>query len=239
MVMDMKKLLASVLCIVYVLAALTACDNDNSETTTNISDTDMFGISVSSTEEESELIAFADKISSAFQKEDIKALNELIASDSLTWVSLYGGAAYVETSAVKNKGELFFSNGKLMQKSPEVVPPEVDLDIKSQIFGKSSAEFRTADEKEGFLEYIDWSKADSDYMQAHFHAFYNELAWIVDRPVNENGWVVYKLCNNTYIYTNGIGWYEETFSSRVFAGKLFVIKRNGGNLGIVAYIDAK
>lgn len=237
MVIIVKKRILSVLCAVFVVFIVTACD-DNSDAS-NVSETDMFGISGSQTEEATELIDFADKISKSFKNEDIKSFNSLIESDSLTWISLYGGAAYVETSAVKNKSEFFFDNGKLMQNSPEVVPPEVDLGIKSELFGDSSAEFRTADEKEGLLENLDWSKADCDYMQAHFHAYYDELAWVVDRPVNENGWVIYKLSNDTYIYTNGIGWYDDTYSSRVFAGQLFVIKRNGDNLGIVAFINAK
>lgn len=219
-----------------MIFTLLACDKDTEPS--NVSETGMFGISDSQTEEETELIDFVEKISTAFQKEDIKTFNALIESESLPWISLYGGAAYVETATVKDKSEFFFDDGNLMQKSPEVVPPEVDLGIKSELFGDSSAEIRTADEKEGFLENLDWSKVDCDYMQAHFHSYYDELAWIVDRPVNENGWVVYKLYNDTYIYTNGIGWYDDTFSSRVFAGQLFVIKRNGDKLGIVAFIDA-
>lgn len=236
LVIVVKKQVLFALCAVFMIFTLVACDKDSDSS--NISQTDTVGISDSQTEE-AELMDFAGKISVAFQREDIKAFNELIESNSLTWVSLYGGAAYVETSAVKDKSEFFFDSGSLMQNSTEAVPPKVDLELKSKMFGDSAAEFRVADEKQGFLESLDWSKADCDYMQAHFHAYYDELAWTVDRPVDENGWVIYKLSNDTYIYTNGIGWYDDTFSARVFAGQLFVIKRNGDKLGIVAFINAK
>jgi len=106
------------------------------------------------------------------------------------------------------------------------------------MLGEDTPEFVVADEPD-FLENIDWSKADYDYMTAHFHAFYDQMAWMCENSAEGEGWVIYKLSNDTYLYSNGYSWYSDEWSARVFVRQSFVIKRVGEDLKIVAFINAK
>ena len=93
--------------------------------------------------------------------------------------------------------------------------------------------------KEGFIEHIDWSKADYDYLAAHFFSYYDQLVWNCANSSDDNGWVIYKLFDNTYLYSNTFAWYSEDWQARVLVGQTFVIKRINNEYKIVAFIDAK
>ena len=125
-----------------------------------------------------------------------------------------------------------------MYNDSQVNPPEVKTGLNAEMFDKARYIYKLTEQKEGLLENIDWDKADKDYLTAHFHAFYDQMAWIIDEW-NINNWVVYKLTNDTYLYSKGYSSYSEGWGARVFVGQSFVIKHDGDNYGIVAYIDAK
>ena len=125
-----------------------------------------------------------------------------------------------------------------MYNDPEVNPPEIEVGLDVEIFGEAENKYLLTEQKEGFLENIDWDKADHDYLTAHFHAFYDQMAWLIDEWSLDR-WVVYKLSNDSYLYSKSYSCYSDGWGARVFIGHSFVIKRVDGDLKIVAFIDAK
>lgn len=188
--------------------------------------------------EEQQIAVFTAKIHVALAGNNEKTFTKLIATDKFNVVTVYGGEGVVYSVAHQNKDHLKIEDGELIYNDPQVNPPDVKTGLNAEMFDKAQYIYKLTEQKEGLLENIDWDKADKDYLTAHFYSFYDQMAWLIDEWGFDN-WVVYKLSNNTYLYTKGYSCYSEGWGARVFVGQSFVIKRDGDNFGIVAYIDAK
>ena len=188
--------------------------------------------------EEQQLADFTAQILAAFKANDANAFTSLIATGKFNIVTLYGGEGVVYSVAHQNKDELKIKDGELIYNDPQVNPPEVKMGLNTEMLNQGQFEYNLDDQKEGILEHIDWDNADKDYLTAHFHAFYDQMAWLIDEW-NMDNWVVYKLTNDTYLCSKSYSCYSEGWMARVFVGQSFVIKRDGDNYGIVAYIEAK
>lgn len=239
-----KKKIISLLLAICMLFTLAACGETNEDSLLSNSDepidepidepvyfTPLPGDS------EDQLPYFIALIFYAFETNDADAFAELIATDNLNIVTVYGGEGVVDRVAHQNKDELTIKDGELIYNDPQVNPPEVETGLNAEMLNYGNFEYNYNECKEGFLEYIDWDNADKDYLTAHFHAFYDQMAWFIDEWSMDN-WLVYKLSNDTYLYSKSYSYYSEGWNARVFTGQSFVIKRNGDDYGIVAYIDA-
>lgn len=187
---------------------------------------------------EDQLPYFIAQIFYAFDTNDADAFADLIATDKFNIITVYGGEGVVDRVAHQHKDQLTIKDGELIYNDPHVNPPEVETGLNAEMLNYGNFEYNYNEFKEGFLEHIDWDNADKDYLTAHFHAFYDQMAWLIDEW-NMDKWVVYKLSNDTYLYSKSYSFYSEGWGGRVFTGQSFVIKRDGDNYGIVAYIDAK
>ena len=181
----------------------------------------------------------SDTLAFAFENNNIDSFNQLITSDGLYVISLYGGMGIVETSSKIQLSLLQIKDGILMTKDdPAVDPPEQELGITSEAFNSKSTKFSHVSE-EGIIENIDWNDMDYDYLTAHFNDIYFQLVWICENSQSENGWIFYKLPNDTYIYSNGHSWFSKNWNSRVFEGQSFVLKLIDNDYKIVAFINTK
>lgn len=189
-------------------------------------------------QEEQQIAVFTAKIHVALAGNNEKTFKKLIATDKFNVVTVYGGEGVVYSVAHQNKDHLKIKDGELIYSDSQVNPPDVYVNLNAEMFDKAEYKYRLTEQKEGLLENIDWDNTDKDYLTAHFYSFYDQMAWLIDEW-NLNDWIVYKLSNNTYLYTKGYSCYSEDWGARVFVGQSFVINRDGDNYGIVAYIDAK
>jgi len=153
--------------------------------------------------------------------------NDLIDSDNLPWVIVYGGENVVQAVSLKLKAEFSIKNGKLYQTMPEVEPPEAETGLSVDMFNDESPVFKLAENKDSFLENLDWNNVSYDYLTAYFRQFYDNFASTIDKPATENGWAIYRMSENLYLYSNGKSWFDNAWNSRVYVGQTFVIKRSG------------
>lgn len=241
-----EKNYAVLFLLMCMMLILTACDDNNSvdnpatESVPSVSDIVFASDNAEETinPEEQQIAVFTAKIHIALNANDANSFANLITTDKFNVVTIYGGEGVVDRVAHQNKDELTINDGELIYNDPQVNPPEVETGINAEMLNYGNFEYNYNECKEGFLEYIDWDNADKDYLTAHFHAFYDQMAWLIDEW-NMDKWVVYKLTNDTYLYSKSYSFYSEGWGARVFTGQSFVIKRDGDNYGIVAYIDAK
>ena len=240
----------SILCVVLMMiSTLSACGKDEkSLVERDVNDegiTSSISDEISSDEvQEAEnryinLTTFVNAISKTFKENDINSLKNMTSDDGLCIVSLYGGMAVLDGVSLRAIDDLQFKDGVLMTKNdPEVKPPEQEVGINASMFSDGEIPYITA-RTEGFLEKIDWSAANYDYLAAHFFSYYDQMVWTCVNSSSNDGWKLYQLRNNTYLYSNGYAWYSEDWQARVFVGQTFVIKRINNEYKIVAFIDVK
>ena len=234
----MKKV-AIIFILISILLAFSACGKDKEAVYTESStDIEVVAKKEDAINSQGAISLYTD-IKNAFDKSDMESFSKLLVNQRLNIVSLYGGMGIVEVVSSKESALLQIKDGLLLTKDdPEVDPPEQEVGISSNMFS-SKLTISENDNKEGLLEKVDWEDADYDFLASHIHTIYGQLVWLCDEESSDHGWTIYKLSNNTYLFTNGYCWYSDEWDARVFMGQSFVVKNDNGNYKIAAFIDIK
>lgn len=244
-----STIIVSMLCGIGVILWSQSKQNDITE---KIENSEKIYVVVPSEEEPSDLqeamevSGFYDSIVASLNENDIDAFNSLLKDGKMRWITINKEQSICDSSYVypnELSSDVLLKNGKLLEISTEVSPPEVELGISASLFGSGLPAFRESVSKEGFLGHVDWVNADIDYVITHFDAIYNQLVWTIEMPgtpsdeAMDKSWAIYKLSNDTYLISNGVSWFSDELQDRTLTGKTFVVKRENNELKIVAFID--